>query len=502
MTDSAAFPRTRSSRSSASKRRPRAAAAGGLVQSRVAARSGRDAAASEALRDEHTLDLFGGAAAREAKPTAKAENARSARATARGGERAGEQADLLSGFAEDSAAHAQREADERSAADAAGTRTRDAASAGESVSVPASSVESASADAGSGRRDTPAVQVFEPATAQSGADDAPAAGQTDSRRSSSRRANSKKQAAQRGAHRGSASQGDAKRDEAARGQTAQVQGEAAHDPTPEHPTRQSAADEARSTEAPAAPDTANIEPTDSTRADPNQANPEPPSPVATRAAAVPERRDAGSAADTPALAKTPKTPRASGNATPAAALSSAPSGTGGGDVAGVPTQSTPSAASPTSFPASASPARERQTAAPQTASAPSNAPAAPVELDAHLRPLADRIRALQSETVDLRRAADAEMRRVNRLLLALGVVALIAIVALVAQAVQLSRQRDESAALQQRIDRLAAAQATQEATIVTLSQRQDELGAQVDRLTNRLSGAATPVKRSRRGRGY
>ncbi|AJX35222.1 hypothetical protein BG90_3799 [Burkholderia oklahomensis C6786] len=469
------------------------------MQSRVAARSGRAAAASEALRDEHTLDLFGGAAAREAKPTAKAENARSARATARGGERAGEQADLLSGFAEDSAAHAQREADGRSAADAAGTRTQDAASAGESVSVPANSVESASADAGSGRRDTPAVQVFEPATAQAGIDDAPAAGRTDSRRSSSRRANSKKQAAQRGAHRGSASQGDAKRDETARGQTAQVQGEAAHDPTPEHPTRQSAADEARSTEAPAAPDTANIEPTDSTRADPNQANPEPPSPVATRAAAVPERRDTGASADTPALAKTPRT---SGNATPAAALSSAPSGTGGGNVAGVPTQSTPSAASPTSFPASASPARERQTAAPQTASAPSNAPAALVELDAHLRPLADRIRALQSETVDLRRAADAEMRRVNRLLLALGVVALIAIVALVAQAVQLSRQRDESAALQRRIDRLAAAQATQEATIVTLSQRQDELGAQVDRLTSRLSGAATPVKRSRRGRGY
>lgn len=502
MTDSAAFPRTRSSRSSLSKRRSRAAAAGGgRVQSRAAAGSGRDATVSEASRDEHTLDLFGGSAARKAKPTAKAESARSARATARGGELVGEQADLLSGFAEDSPARAQGGADARFAADAAGMRAQDAASAGESASAPSSSVESASADAGSGRRrDTSAVQAAEPATAKSGADDATVASPTDSRRSSSRRADSKKQAAQRGAHRGSASQGDATRGQAARGQT--VQGEAAHDQTPENPARRSSAAESRSADAPAAQDTANIEPTNSTRADPNQANPESASPVATRAAAIPARRDAGASADTPALAKSPKSPHTSGNATPAPVLSSTPSGTGGGNVTGVPTQSTPPAASPTSFPASASPVHERQTAASPAASAPPNAPAALVELDAHLRPLADRIRALQSETADLRRAADTEMRRVNRLLLALGVVVLMAIVALVVQAMQLSRQRDESAALQQRIDRLVAVQATQEATVATLSQRQDELGAQVDRLTSRLSSPATPVKRPRRGRGH
>ncbi|MGV4664689.1 hypothetical protein ACRUKI_30055, partial [Burkholderia pseudomallei] len=126
--------------------------------------------------------------------------------------------------------------------------------------------------------------------------------------------------------------------------------------------------------------------------------------------------------------------------------------------------------------------------------------AASADSDAQLRPLADRIRALQSETIDLRRAADAQMRRVNRLLLALAVVLLAAIVAWIVQAVQLSRQRDQFAAIQQRIDRLVAAQATQGATIATLSQRQDEVGAQVDRLTSRLSSAAVPAKRAHRTR--
>ncbi|MHA7237938.1 hypothetical protein ACX83E_29315, partial [Burkholderia pseudomallei] len=126
--------------------------------------------------------------------------------------------------------------------------------------------------------------------------------------------------------------------------------------------------------------------------------------------------------------------------------------------------------------------------------------AASADSDAQLRPLADRIRALQSETIDLRRAADAQMRRVNRLLLALAVVLLAAIVAWIVQAVQLSRQRDQFAAMQQRIDRLVAAQATQGATIATLSQRQDEVGAQVDRLTSRLSSTAVPAKRAHRTR--
>lgn len=126
--------------------------------------------------------------------------------------------------------------------------------------------------------------------------------------------------------------------------------------------------------------------------------------------------------------------------------------------------------------------------------------AASADSDAQLRPLADRIRALQAETIDLRRAADAQMRRVNRLLLALAVVLLAAIVVWIVQAVQLSRQRDQFAAMQQRIDRLVAAQATQGATIATLSQRQDEVGAQVDRLTSRLSSTAVPAKRAHRTR--
>ncbi len=73
MTDFAASPRTRSSRSSPARRRPRAAAASGPGQSRAAARPGRDAAAGDASRDEHTLDLFG---------TAFEENARTDEAAA------------------------------------------------------------------------------------------------------------------------------------------------------------------------------------------------------------------------------------------------------------------------------------------------------------------------------------------------------------------------------------------------------------------------------------
>jgi hypothetical protein len=116
-----------------------------------------------------------------------------------------------------------------------------------------------------------------------------------------------------------------------------------------------------------------------------------------------------------------------------------------------------------------------------------------VDIDAHLRPLADRIRALQIETVELRRMAGAEMRRVNRLLLALAVLVLVGIGGLVSQAMTVTRLKHETVALQQRVDRLTAAQETQQANLITLTQRQDEQGAQVERLTNRLSQAARPV---------
>ncbi|WP_270956075.1 hypothetical protein [Burkholderia pseudomallei] len=480
MTDFAASPRTRSSRSSPARRRPRAAAASGPGQSRAAARPGRDAAAGDASRDEHTLDLFGTAFEENARTDEAAAgvavdetahdaarvqargfggldrprrgagadadadadaDARGARAAAHAPEPAGEQADLLSGFGESPAADrqdAQRNADGRVDAEAAdGERSR-AVKADErlkegvnqGVNAEASAGEHAAAgSAGPAiiRRDASAPGASEPAAAKSGVDEATAARPPHARRASARRADGGKQAAERGARRSRAAEGAISKSAGADGGA--LGGEAAGGEAAEN--RAVPADTVRDSS---------------------------PAPVARRDAAVRGR---------PAEAR----------ALPAAA-----------DRAPV------NAAQPHPRSANPSPALLPAAAAQAATSAAS------ADSDAQLRPLADRIRALQSETIDLRRAADAQMRRVNRLLLALAVVLLAAIVAWIVQAVQLSRQRDQFAAMQQRIDRLVAAQATQGATIATLSQRQDEVGAQVDRLTSRLSSTAVPAKRAHRTR--
>ncbi|WP_414440494.1 hypothetical protein [Burkholderia sp. 22PA0106] len=135
--------------------------------------------------------------------------------------------------------------------------------------------------------------------------------------------------------------------------------------------------------------------------------------------------------------------------------------------------------------------------------APTPAEAAPViDLDAQLNPLSDRLRALQLETVDLRRAADREMRRVNRLLLALAAVVLIAIVALGLQTTALSSAHRDADALQRRVDHLTSSQETQQANLAAMQQRADELGVQVQRLTNRSAVAPRPqpARRERRPR--
>ncbi|WP_414448848.1 hypothetical protein AB4851_05960 [Burkholderia sp. 22PA0099] len=135
--------------------------------------------------------------------------------------------------------------------------------------------------------------------------------------------------------------------------------------------------------------------------------------------------------------------------------------------------------------------------------APTPAEAAPViDLDAQLNPLSDRLRMLQLETVDLRRAADREMRRVNRLLLALAAVVLIAIVALGLQTTALSSAHRDADALQRRVDRLTSSQETQQANLAAMQQRADELGVQVQRLTNRSAVALRPqpARRERRPR--
>lgn len=480
MTDFAASPRTRSSRSSPARRRPRAAAASGPGQSRAAARPGRDAAAGDASRDEHTLDLFGTAFEENARTDEAAAgvavdetahdaarvqargfggldrpgrgagadaganadaDARGARAAAHAPEPAGEQADLLSGFGESPAADrqdAQRNADGRVDAEAAdGERSRavkadERLKEGVSQGVNAEASAGEHAAAGSAgpaiiRRDASAPGASEPAAAKSGVDEATAARPPRARRASARRADGGKQAAERGARRSRTAEDAISKSAGVDGGA--LGGEAAGGQAAEN--RAVPADTVR----------------DSSLA-----------PVARRDAAVRGR---------PAEAR----------ALPAAA-----------DRAPV------NAAQPHPRSANPSPALLPAAAAQAATSAAS------ADSDAQLRPLADRIRALQSETIDLRRAADAQMRRVNRLLLALAVVLLAAIVAWIVQAVQLSRQRDQFAAMQQRIDRLVAAQATQGATIATLSQRQDEVGAQVDRLTSRLSSAAVPAKRAHRTR--
>ncbi|WP_038732942.1 hypothetical protein [Burkholderia pseudomallei] len=480
MTDFAASPRTRSSRSSPARRRPRAAAASGPGQSRAAARPGRDAAAGDASRDEHTLDLFGTAFEENARTDEAAAgvavdetahdaarvqargfggldrpgrgagadaganadaDARGARAAAHAPEPAGEQADLLSGFGESPAADrqdAQRNADGRVDAEAAdGERSRavkadERLKEGVSQGVNAEASAGEHAAAGSAgpaiiRRDASAPGASEPAAAKSGVDEATAARPPRARRASARRADGGKQAAERGARRSRTAEDAISKSAGVDGGA--LGGEAAGGQAAEN--RAVPADTVRDSS---------------------------PAPVARRDAAVRGR---------PAEAR----------ALPAAA-----------DRAPV------NAAQPHPRSANPSPALLPAAAAQAATSAAS------ADSDAQLRPLADRIRALQSETIDLRRAADAQMRRVNRLLLALAVVLLAAIVAWIVQAVQLSRQRDQFAAMQQRIDRLVAAQATQGATIATLSQRQDEVGAQVDRLTSRLSSAAVPAKRAHRTR--
>ncbi|MGU7783627.1 flagellar hook-length control protein FliK [Burkholderia sp. PU8-34] len=133
---------------------------------------------------------------------------------------------------------------------------------------------------------------------------------------------------------------------------------------------------------------------------------------------------------------------------------------------------------------------------------PAAAPGASPSLDpdALVRPLSDRIAALQTETAALTRAADREMRRVNRLLLALAVVVLAGLVALVLQTIQIAGLKRDAIAQQQRTDRLVADLSTQQATLMTLEQHNEALLAQVDRLARSVNRQTASVKHVRRGR--
>ncbi|KDB09728.1 hypothetical protein LIG30_0048 [Burkholderia sp. lig30] len=144
--------------------------------------------------------------------------------------------------------------------------------------------------------------------------------------------------------------------------------------------------------------------------------------------------------------------------------------------------------------------------APAASAAPALSASTPppsVDLDAQVGPLADRLAALQADAAGLRSAADREMRRVNRLLLALAVVVLAGLAALLLQALALSGARQDAAAQQQRIDRLVADQLAQQATLATLEQHNEMLAVQVNRLERVGRDVVRPtagVKRTRRGR--
>ncbi|RQR45009.1 MULTISPECIES: flagellar hook-length control protein FliK [unclassified Burkholderia] len=118
--------------------------------------------------------------------------------------------------------------------------------------------------------------------------------------------------------------------------------------------------------------------------------------------------------------------------------------------------------------------------------------------DTHLRPLSDRLATLQADTAGMKQAADREMRRVNRLLLALAIVVFAGLTALVLQTRQIAHLKQELDARQQRIDRLAADLSTQQATLMTLAEHHEAMLSQVDRLQRNANREAAAAKRVRR----
>ncbi|KWF93129.1 flagellar hook-length control protein FliK [Burkholderia diffusa] len=131
---------------------------------------------------------------------------------------------------------------------------------------------------------------------------------------------------------------------------------------------------------------------------------------------------------------------------------------------------------------------------------PATSSASAFDPDTQLRPLSDRLVALQAETAGMKQAADREMRRVNRLLLALAIVVFAGLVALVLQTRQIAHLKQELDARQQRIDRLAADLSTQQATLMTLAEHHEAMLSQVDRLQRNANREAAAAKRARRTR--
>ncbi|MBR8508122.1 hypothetical protein SAMN05443026_5082 [Burkholderia orbicola] len=462
MTESVSTPRSRSrSTRSSARSRPRSAAAAGSTSAKATVRSG-SAPAGDAPRDERTLDLFGDPVLEpgERMPVTAHEEAlveADAAAVADDGRQA-----TLDGFIPPADAAAATHAE------AEGTAAEDGAVEAVSVSTPesdvAANVDGASAEGlATQAADSPAVdggvtQIDVPAVDRAA------------------NAETKLQAAD-----GAAAQ--AAESPAANGEVAKPVVEAAVVKSREGKSSGDAVKERRASSGSKRRVAAGA----------NEAAATPAAPVATSVDSKPEAVDS----NPPLVVAVPVEPQ-----TPAQPVQSAQS------VRPLePAIAAPSAKPRDTTPqpdASPSPVAQPVVSAASFVTKPSSErtqPPAPVfDPDTHLRPLTDRLAALQSDVDGLTRSADREMRRVNRLLLALAVVVLVGLVALVLQTRQIAHLKQDVATQQQRIDRLAADLSTQQATLMTLEEHHEALLSQVDRLQRNANREAAVAKRVRRTR--
>ncbi|VWC84766.1 flagellar hook-length control protein FliK [Burkholderia lata] len=459
MTESVSSPRSRSrSNRSSARSRQRSAAAAGSTSARATARSG--SAPADASRDERTLDLFGDPVLEPGE-----------RAPAAARDEAGVQADAAVDVADDVASGRQAALDGFSAPEgvpaaghveaAEGAVTQDVAKVAHGVSAPEvgevanADVVPASGGAAIGAGDVPLAD----GVATKFADVAAVDGAT--------MAATKLQAADGAAAKASESQaagGEVEKAVVVAAAVKSREGRASGDAAKE---RRASSGGKRRAAAGASDATAEQSAPVVTSAD-----------TALEAAGSSPAPGAVSTVE-PQTSAQPAKPAIAAN--PAKAHDAAPQA--GATVSPV-TQPTASAASFVTKP-----------------SAERTQPAAPAfDPDTHLSPLTDRLAALQADVDGLTRTADREMRRVNRLLLALAVVVLAGLVALVMQTRQIAHLKQDVATKQQRIDRLAADLSTQQATLMTLEEHHEALLSQVDRLQRNANREAAVAKRARRTR--
>ncbi|KVE35518.1 hypothetical protein WS68_06070 [Burkholderia sp. TSV86] len=464
-------------------------AADGRAPSRAAALAAHDAMPGDADRDDRTLDLFGGALPGAKPLLAAREAAQPAMADVDERQRSFEGFDWPAGDAREAGGADTNAAVQWPAHDADGKNGGGTAD-GARGDVTAASAQAA---AGSGgeldhRALTPpqhaAASASEPADDPQAAQAAGALAAHAGDAGRDARAAARADAARAAAMPGERDRTSASVDPAVPGARAEAD-MSLHAGRPAIDTETAAAGSESSARRQTAP---------APRANPKRAKSEPKSPGrGAPAAGASKRRAPGASAKPEPAMPSPESRAASGNAACGTASASAP------QVAGA-SRAAAAAASASLSGDQTSPVRESAaTACDLPGTPPPCAAPDSVDIDTHIRPLADKLRVLQAEIFDMRRAAGAEMRRVNRLLLGLGVMVLFSIAGLIVQSMQASRLRTEAVALQQRIDRLVAEQMSQQASLVTLSQRLDEQGEQVGRLTNHLAGAAKPVKRPYHG---